>query len=141
MTLPLPQVIFLALAVAGVVVVILTRLRLRRRGTHSGPVALAPWIVDLHTVLGLGGYVPWVLWLLGKGPDWLKWPALVMLWAAVLVSFAFVGRWSRKGARHRAPAPAGDWTSTPFLSRLAHYAFALVVLAATVCLATGVMHR
>ena len=115
----LPLSITLALSLLAGLVVLLTRLRLGR--THPG----LP--LRLHTWLGTLGFVLWMVFLLvSSDADWALLVGVLGLgcwWVVAIAGLFLLARWkpSARGKRAAALSTSADsWSSTPWLSLLAH---------------------
>lgn len=109
----------LVLTLLGGLAVALTRLRLRH--THAG----LP--LTFHTAFGGSAFVLWLVFLLTEsGPDWNSLIGVAGLgcwWVTSIAGLVLLARWKPTGGGKRAAqlsTAADSWSSTPWLSLIAH---------------------
>lgn len=115
----LPLVLTLVLTLLAGVVVALTRLRLRN--THPSRT------LRLHSFLGALGFLLWSVFCLASGDA--EWASIVGVlglgcwWVVAIAGLLLLARWKPTGGGKRAASvstSADNWSSTPWLSLVAH---------------------
>lgn len=110
------------LVALGVVALVLTQVRLRRYSGRAGMTAIAPWILNLHSLAGGVGLLLIALRLLDVHTSALATSAAIIgMVLASLIGLSFLARWRRAGGRHVVQVEGDGWTSGPWLSQIAHF--------------------
>lgn len=121
---PLPWIIYILTALAGVVVV-LTRVRLGGDKVGAGRFQTSSMLLNVHTVAGLAAVMCWVVFLVtgmgeGNGNSLIGIAALALFWLTAVAGLMILVRWMPSSGRHSSDAVLDTWSQGPGLSVLAH---------------------
>lgn len=120
------EVIVYVLTALAALVLVLTRLRLGRDEGGAGRVYLGPSLLNVHTGVGTGALVLWLVFL-GVGGEFsddteaiLGIVALALWWIVVVAGLLILVRWLPTRGRHASSGTTDTWSEGPGLSVLAH---------------------
>lgn len=138
---PLPWIVYILTALAGVVVV-LTRVRLGGDKAGAGRLQISPALLNTHTVIGLAALMTWTAFLLtgigeGNGNSLIGVAGLAFFWITTVAGLMILVRWMPSRGRHSAEAVLDDWSQGPGLSILAHVGMLVGVSVFTWAYLTG----